>query len=124
MQNKEQFTPKPWIKTWSEHENEIYIETEVGAESPDNTVIATIYIGDSQPEVNNHANANLIAAAPDMYEALKEMIDLNFYEGRDANIYFHVGMNESRPQISTTLQYIFKKMQAALLKANPKINEK
>lgn len=62
-------TPGPWVIT-SDPNHELY--TFISQKDVDK-VIARITTADS-PSGSNRANAQLIAAAPDMLEALKQMV--------------------------------------------------
>lgn len=88
MKQNTEFTPAPWF-------------TEVEGNRAMSWVFAN-----GVPicyDIYNEANANLIAAAPDMYEALKEMIDVC---NRD-------------PFIAQDITIALIKAKAVLNKANP-----
>lgn len=58
-----QFTPGPWRKRYDQSEDAIYVEV-------DEKSICRIDL----PEENDDDNARLIAAAPAVYEALKDIL--------------------------------------------------
>lgn len=64
------FTPGPWIVGPSHHDNEGYEESQIGQENGKYAVAVAIEIHKSAPQIR-HANARLIAASPDLYEALR-----------------------------------------------------
>jgi hypothetical protein len=72
--NKEQFTPGPWFAN-KPYADKILITNEV---SPSVRFICEISKGITMDNFQQRdiANANLIAAAPDMYEALKKAVFL------------------------------------------------
>lgn len=96
MKNEE-FTPGPWKLEFSKH----YKAWKVIAESNGE------WICEIMPKADTIHNANLIAAAPDMYEALKDF-DTMYREILPLRI---LSVEEKRR---------FEKVKAALSKANPK----
>jgi hypothetical protein len=88
--NKEQFTPGPWV---------------IGKINS-HTIFTELDGGESICEVehldNYKANANLIAAAPDMYEALKNFVKhySNFIHPDDMTmIEAKAALNKANPQL-------------------------
>jgi hypothetical protein len=64
-------TPGPWyVGVYAAHES-------VFVDSGDGCIYIATTASRDVPSQQRHANARLIAAAPDMYEALKAMLDPN-----------------------------------------------
>ncbi len=100
------FTPRPW---------EYFLDTQDGDKfticTEDKEYIASTYAlqNDDGGYIEN-ANADLIAAAPDMYEALKSMVE-NFWAG-----YNESEKNQFRYSYPNN---VIIKAESALSKANP-----
>lgn len=67
---REGFTPGPWQAFRDRHNESYVIDTALGRASTNVTVIADDIRGEQR-----HANARLIAAAPELYEALDDLAD-------------------------------------------------
>jgi hypothetical protein len=85
MGNKEQFTPRPWKCGVSTCKDQF------------------VYVLPSYKEIGlqeAEANANLIAASPDMYEVLDELIKVAMVEIKDKDIFLKAkaALNKANPQ--------------------------
>jgi hypothetical protein len=87
MKNTAQHTPGPWLRTKSGNRLSSAFQIVAGADGngDPNTLVATIHpIGipfDPEPCEETRANARLISAAPDMFDALQAVCDA--YGDRD-----------------------------------------
>lgn len=81
------FTPGPWIAKkgagWFVSRPNARIALAVGMR-PDTSLVT----GENDHESESRANANLIASAPDLYEALKSC--LNFMENTESELGFNL----------------------------------
>lgn len=76
MNNKAQFTPGPWS---TERDRAKSISIYGGS-----TFIGEVYNEVDEPSLEEQANTNLIAAAPAMYEALHNLLNV-YQESTDDN---------------------------------------
>jgi hypothetical protein len=99
MGNKEQFTPGPWRKV-TYIENELLFVILSGSV----TMRSYVCIIDKSCSANGKANANLIAAAPDMYEVLvkidKYLDSFGAPVGDNNNVRIQIkaALNKANPQ--------------------------
>lgn len=109
---KEQFTPGPWKNTIPKDDDGLsgYSVKVTGAKGlPE---ICTVKISSvntmiEQRKTANRANSNLIAAAPDMYEALRIIDSCGIFDKDDGSVFIRMTNEE------------FVLIKSALLKANP-----
>ena len=97
-------TPGPWIQQdmIPEREGELYI---MPASSPTDPTTTICYIGDMEVTTSeDHYNADLICAAPDLLDACITLQRWSKEEGEDV-------------RIDTALDFIFEKVNAAIAKA-------
>lgn len=66
-------TPGPWTAKWSKYTEGVFI---VQAGPPSNRVLAQFDGDGDGPDAQSIADANLIAAAPELLEALQRLIPL------------------------------------------------
>lgn len=101
---KEQFTPGEWKYVIEPTELAINytIQTDLSRNRKNLTITTLNFIGIDETQ----ANANLIEAAPNMYEVLKDFISL---------------YNENKGMMPVILRPAIKAIQVALSKANPQI---
>ncbi len=74
MADEPKWTPGPWTAKWSKYEEGNFI---VQAGMPSNRVMAEFNGDGDGPDGQSLADAHLIAAAPDMAEALKAAIAIS-----------------------------------------------
>ena len=70
------FTKGPWVV--SEHEDEVSVFMGEAVDSPHEYNCSDVWVCDSYWSENDEtaiANANLIAAAPEMYQMLKKLVE-------------------------------------------------
>jgi len=77
MSNNENWTPGPWYYNGQLGTDYAVISTVLGSYNYDHEVLGT----SEWVRVNNE-DAHLIAAAPELYEALEEALDEMWYEAR------------------------------------------
>ena len=85
-ERKEQFTPGPWsIHHQHRVRGEVYSVRCKPKRDELSPCVAMVYNNKHFAQVCNHSrsNAALIAAAPELYEALKELIAVLCHDGRD-----------------------------------------
>lgn len=79
-QTKPTFTPGPWTVAKADADVPLFDVRLKGNESTDDTLVCLMY--EPGPKGQQRANAALIAAAPDMFEAIGRIVDectdLNF----------------------------------------------
>lgn len=77
----EKWTPGPWSTKWSKYLENTFI---VQAGAPSNRVLASFDGDGDGPDAQSLADAHLIAAAPDLYDALKAYIAADDNTGNPA----------------------------------------
>jgi hypothetical protein len=117
------FTPGFWKAKTAEYGDSFYVVKEESGPSWGEQIICENI---QQGHDSGKADANLIAAAPQMYEALKEIIEQTESFHRQEKIYADE-FNNNTPGVGQSIQYAvasplpswINKAKSALLKANP-----
>ncbi len=96
-------TPGPW-KTLKFEDNENYVVTNQSGRPGFHREIATVHFGFSEPaETEQHANAKLIAAAPELLEKLDQLtlvVGLTAFKHEDQRAVLQQALDEARAAVA------------------------